>query len=194
MTRSLKTPFVTALIGTLALGAAGMAQAAGTDRARVIRSTPVVQQVAVPRQVCQDQVVTRAARTSGAGALVGGLAGGAIGNTIGDGSGRAIATAIGLVGGAVIGDRLEGRGRPVSETVTHCSTQTTYEQHTVGYDVTYEYAGRRYTTRMEQDPGRFVMVQVAPTGKRMGATHHHRSSGPVVMAGGYRDHGHRYAY
>lgn len=182
MTRRFKTPLVTALIGTLALGAAGVAQAAGADRARVIRTVPVVQQVAVPRQVCQDHVVTRPARTSGAGALVGGLAGGAIGNAIGDGSGRAIATAIGLVGGAVIGDRIEGRGRPVSETVTRCSTQTTYEPRTVAYDVTYQYAGRRYTTRMDQDPGRFVRVQVSPVGKHHGASSRHSPEHIVHVA------------
>lgn len=186
MTSTFKKPLVTALIGTLALGTAGWAQAGGKDRARVIRSVPVIEQVAVPRQVCQDQVVTRPARTSGAGALVGGLAGGAIGNTIGDGSGRAIATAIGLVGGAVIGDRIEGRGRPVRETVTHCHTQTVYESRTVAYDVTYKYAGRRYTTRMDRDPGRYVPVQVSPAYDRhRGATT--VQSGHVMQIGGFPD-------
>ena len=79
MSRRIQTSLATILLGSLALGTAGLAHA-GNDRARVIRSVPVVQQVAVPHQVCQDHVVSRPARTSGAGALIGGLAGGAIGN------------------------------------------------------------------------------------------------------------------
>lgn len=158
MSRRIQTSLATILLGSQALGTAGLAHA-GNDRARVIRSVPVVQQVAVPQQVCQDHVVSRPARTSGAGALIGGLAGGAIGNTVGDGSGRAIATAVGLVGGAVLGNHIEGRHqRHGTETVTRCHTQTRYETRTVGYDVTYRYRGRHHTTRMDHDPGRFVRI------------------------------------
>lgn len=158
MSQRIQTSLVTALVGSLAMSMAGMAQA-GNDRARVLRSVPVVQQVAVPLQVCQDHAVSRPARTTGAGALIGGLAGGAIGNTLGGGSGRAIATAVGLVGGAVLGNHVEGRHQQHgTDTVTRCSTHTRYETRTVGYDVTYRHQGRQYTTRMDHDPGRFVQV------------------------------------
>ena len=47
--------------------------------------------------------------TSGAGAVIGALVGGVLGNQVGGGSGRAAATAIGVLGGAVAGNALESR-------------------------------------------------------------------------------------
>lgn len=149
------------MTGLLALAGTGAAQAQD-EQGRVISSIPVVQQVAVPRQVCTDQTVTVPGQKSGAGALVGGIAGGAMGNAIGNGSGRALATVIGLVGGAIVGDRIEGGGQPETRTVQQCGTQTFYENRTVAYDVTYEYAGRQYRTQMPQDPGPFVRLSVTP--------------------------------
>lgn len=129
---------------------------------RVISSTPVTQQVGVPRQVCTTEQVTQAGGKSGAGALVGAIAGGAIGNTIGHGNGRAAATAIGLIGGAIVGDRIEGGGPGQVQNVQRCSTQTFYENRTVSYNVVYEYAGKQYTVQMASDPGPFVRLQVTP--------------------------------
>lgn len=65
-----------------------MAQEVG----RVISTQPVLQQTAVPRQVCNTVQVPVQAQKSGAGALVGALAGGAVGNQIGQGAGNAAAT------------------------------------------------------------------------------------------------------
>jgi uncharacterized protein YcfJ len=162
---SMKTPKTLALLpvmtGLLALAGTGLAQAQD-EQGRVISSTPVVQQVAVPRQVCTDQTVTVPGQKSGAGAIVGGIAGGAVGNAIGDGSGRALATVIGLMGGAILGDRLEGGSQPQTKVVQQCGTQTFYENRTVAYNVVYEYAGRQYSTQMPQDPGRFVRLSVTP--------------------------------
>jgi uncharacterized protein YcfJ len=139
------------------------AQAApGAEMGRVLSSIPVIQQTAVPRQVCVDEQVSVPGQKSGAGAVMGGLAGGAIGNQIGDGSGRAVATLLGLVGGAVLGNRIEGDGAPQTQTMQRCSTQTFYENRTVGYNVTYEYAGKQYTVQMPQDPGQWVRLQVTP--------------------------------
>lgn len=161
----MKTPKTLALLpvmtGLLALAGTGLAQAQD-EQGRVISSTPVVQQVAVPRQVCSDQTVTVPGQKSGAGALIGGIAGGAMGNAIGNGSGRALATVIGLMGGAIVGDRIEGGSQPQTKTVQQCGTQNFYENRTVAYDVVYEYAGRQYRTQMPQDPGRFVRLSVTP--------------------------------
>ena len=63
---------------------------------KVISSTPIIQQVAVPRQVCNNQQVVTEGQKSGAGAAMGAIAGGAIGNQIGNGSGRALATMAGI--------------------------------------------------------------------------------------------------
>lgn len=131
--------------------------------ARVISSTPVVQQVAVPRQVCSNQAVITQAPKSGAGALMGAIAGGAAGNAIGNGGGRAAATMIGLVGGAMIGDRIEGPNTQV-QNVQQCTTQTFYENRPSHYNVVYEYQGTQYNTQMANDPGGYVRLQVTPVG------------------------------
>lgn len=149
------------MTGLLAMAGTGIAQAQD-EQGRVISSIPVVQQVAVPRQVCVDQTVTVPGQKSGAGALIGGIAGGAMGNAVGNGSGRALATVIGLMGGAIVGDRIEGGGQTQTRTVQQCGTQTVYENQTVAYDVTYEYAGRQYRTQMPSDPGKFVRLSVTP--------------------------------
>lgn len=149
------------LAGVFALAGSGLAQAQ-EEQGRVISSTPIIQQVAVPQDVCTDQQVTYPGRKSGAGAVLGAIAGGAAGNAIGDGSGRAAATAIGLIGGAILGNRIEGSSPPQTEIVRNCGTQTYYEPRTVAYDVVYEYAGRQYRTQMAQDPGRYVRLNVSP--------------------------------
>jgi len=155
-----------ALILSTVAAAAGLAAvpASATDiLARVISSTPVVQQVAVPRQVCTNQPVVTQSPNSGAGALMGALAGGAAGNAIGNGGGRAVATVIGLVGGAMVGDRIEGNNTQV-QNMQQCTTQTYYENRPSHYNVVYEYQGTQYTTQMANDPGQYVRLQVTPVG------------------------------
>ncbi len=149
------------LFSILAIGAAS---SFSQEMGRVISSTPVIQQVAVPRQVCTTEQVMQPGNKSGAGALVGAIAGGAIGNSIGHGNGRAAATAIGLLGGAIVGDRIEGGGAGQVQNVQRCSTQTYYENRTVSYNVVYEYAGKQYNVQMASDPGAFVRLQVTPVG------------------------------
>lgn len=154
-------PVLLPVMGLLALGSTGAAHAQ-EEQGRVLSSTPVVQQVAVPREVCSNESVTYQGQPSGAGALLGGIAGGAAGNAIGNGSGRAAATVIGLIGGAIIGNRVEGPGQPYTESYRQCGTQTFYENRTVAYNVVYEYAGRQYSAQMPQDPGQFVRLNVSP--------------------------------
>ncbi len=136
--------------------------AAAQEQGRVLSTTPIVQQVAVPQQVCNNETVYSGNRTTGGGAVLGAIAGGAVGNSIGKGSGRAAATALGVIGGAVLGNNIEGNGQPQYENVQRCQNQTYYENRTVGYNVVYEYAGRQYTTRTQYDPGRWIPVSVQP--------------------------------
>jgi uncharacterized protein YcfJ len=131
--------------------------------ARVISSTPVVNQVAVPRQVCNNQPVATQAPKSGAGALLGAVAGGAVGNAVGNGNGRVAATVIGLIGGAMVGDSIEGTTQQV-QNVQRCTTQTFYENRASHYNVVYEYQGTQYNVQMAQDPGQYVRLQVTPVG------------------------------
>ncbi len=162
----MKTLFVKTLAGggVAALAALASSPASAMDiLARVISSTPVVQQVAVPRQVCSNQQVIMQAPKSGAGALLGAVAGGAVGNAIGSGGGRAAATVLGVVGGAMVGDNIEG-SRGQLQNVQQCTTQTFYENRPSHYNVVYEYQGTQYNTLMANDPGGYVRLQVTPVG------------------------------
>jgi uncharacterized protein YcfJ len=179
--------------GVIALVAASTAHAQD-ERGRVLSSTPIVQQVTVPREVCQNVTVREPARKSGAGALLGAVAGGAAGNAIGGGSGRAAATALGIFGGAILGNHIEGGGHSRTRTVQECSTQNTYENRTVAYHVVYEYAGRQYSVQMPHDPGRYVPVSVqpvvaAPTHQTQGYYPPQREP-EIVRIGGQRPGGH----
>ena len=153
-----KTAIVTALV-ICALPA--FAQ----EQGRVLSSTPIVQQVGIPQQVCGNETVYSGSRNTGAGAVMGAIAGGAAGNAIGKGHGRTAATALGVIGGAVLGNQIEGSGQPQYQNVQRCTTETYYENRTVGYNVVYEYAGRQYTTRTQNDPGRWIPLSVQPTGQ-----------------------------
>ena len=143
------------------LGSALAAHAA--EFATVVSSTPVTVSVSVPRQQCSDGQQLVQQRPSGAGAVIGAIAGGVIGHNLGNGFGRAAATGFGAVAGAVVGDQVEAANSPVSEVpVRRCQTVSSYESRVVGYDVVYEYAGQRYSTRMARDPGRQLAVNVQP--------------------------------
>ena len=156
----MKYPFAIACTAAC-LSAASAGAQAQEMMGRVISSTPIVQQVAVPRQICDNQQVVTEGRKSGAGAAVGAIAGGVVGHQFGSGSGRTASTVMGAVSGAMLGDRLE-TGAPEVRNVQNCSTQTTYENRTTGYNVVYDYMGKRYTAQMPQDPGPTVRVQVTP--------------------------------
>jgi uncharacterized protein YcfJ len=155
-----KSPQIFVLVALASAASLSFAQEVG----RVISSTPVVSQVAVPRQVCSQQQVQVQGQKSGGGALMGAVAGGAIGNSLGGGEGKAIATFIGLIGGAMLGDRIEGGGAPQTQNVQNCTTQSFYENRTTAYNVVYDFNGRQYSVQMPQDPGPTVRLQVTPVG------------------------------
>jgi uncharacterized protein YcfJ len=131
----------------------------------VISATPIIQQVSTPRQVCTTEQVSVQQPKSGAGAVMGAIAGGAMGNAVGGGSGRTAATVIGLVGGAMIGDRIEGSSPNQVQDVQRCESQNFYENRTVAYDVVYEYAGKQYSAQMLNDPGDSIQLRITPVGQ-----------------------------
>lgn len=178
----MKNPIVcAAVVATLgAWGANAMAQEVG----RVISSTPIVQQVGVPRQVCSNQQVAVNAPKSGAGALMGAIAGGGLGNAVGQGGGKALATVAGLMGGAILGNNIEGSNTQL-QNVQQCGTQTSYENRTVGYNVVYEYAGRQYNVQMPQDPGQTVQLQVTPVGATNSAPNYPQQQPNAGIQGTY---------
>ena len=147
-----------ALMSNLGLSLSAQAQEVGN----VLSRTPVYQQVSVPRQVCTQTQVSVPGQTTGAGALMGAVAGGAIGNSVGKGEGRALATMIGVIGGALAGDKVEGPQAAQTQTQQTCTTQQVYENRLMGYNVVYEYAGKQYNVQLPQDPGPTLRLQITP--------------------------------
>lgn len=150
------------LVLSAALIASGLSWA--QEVGRVISATPLIQQVSVPRQVCATEQVAVQPQKSGAGAVMGAIAGGAMGNAIGSGGGQAAATMLGLFGGAVLGDRIEGAPMAQVQNVQRCGTQTFYESRPVAYNVVYEYAGKQYSVQMPNDPGPTIPLSISPLG------------------------------
>ncbi|MDK2123677.1 glycine zipper 2TM domain-containing protein [Parachitinimonas caeni] len=162
------------LLATAALVAVGQASASDfSDYARVRSATPEYERVNQPRQECSiEQVQVEPRRVESGrnvgGAIIGGIAGALIGNQVGQGHGREAATAAGAVAGALIGDRVENRDgsttvyeEPRSREVRRCRQVDNWQSRITGYRVEYEYAGRRYTTIMPNDPGRELRVRVS---------------------------------
>ena len=158
------------ILSTRAVAAASLAALFGiaadanaAEYARVVSSSPVSSTVAVPRQECAEvqQVVQQ--QPSGAGALIGAIAGGVLGNQLGHGFGRAAATGVGVVAGSAIGNNVEANANaPQTVSSQRCRTVSAYQNRVVGYDVVYEYNGQRYTTRLPNDPGSRLAIDIRP--------------------------------
>lgn len=171
---------IAVLMTALVASAFPAAQAAEFEEyGRVIRVQPRVEQVRQPREECRTEYVQapvyqqqqQPQQRSAGGAIIGAIAGGILGNQVGGGSGRAAATALGAVTGAVVGDKVDNQGRaynqpqqysqyPQEQAVRNCRMVDAYQSRTVGYDVTYDYRGRSYTSIMDQDPGQRVRLRV----------------------------------
>jgi uncharacterized protein YcfJ len=173
------------LVTLASLGAVGALTASAQsfpDRARVLSSHAVVEQVPIDREECwndrvrgyQDQRVTRSDTGApiGPGTVLGAIIGGVAGHQVGSGRGNDVATAAGAVVGGLVGNQIDRNnagppGRvtevervPVDRTVQRCRVVHEVREATVGYDVRYEYHGRQFTTRLPRDPGRSLSVEV----------------------------------
>lgn len=174
----MKRVVIASLFATGLLGAQAQSF---TDNARVRSAEPQYENVNVPRNECSSHWVNDSRRSNGerpdrqyGGAIVGGLAGGVLGHQIGGGSGKDAATALGVVLGAITGDRLENRDQrgqydngqyeSAQREVTRCRTVYDTQTRITGYRVAYEYRGQNYTTFMRSNPGNSlpVSVTVAP--------------------------------
>ena len=108
------------------------------------------------------------------GTVIGGIVGAAVGSQMGGGSGRYATSAIGSMVGGMAGQqvyensvRQRQQQRPQTATVQVCDPVPAGDRYygtsgsgVTAYDVTYEYAGRSYTTRMNHHPGDRVRVRV----------------------------------
>jgi uncharacterized protein YcfJ len=159
------------------------------DYAKVISVDPIVRQVRIetPRRECwteaysddrygdryDDRSYGRGERPGTAGRMIlGGIIGAAIGNQIGHGDGRRAATVAGALIGSAVGhdagsrrnDRYSSRGYEPRE-AERCDVryESTYEERVEGYNVVYEYGGKRHMTRLPYDPGERIKVRVDVT-------------------------------
>ncbi|MDI1308410.1 MAG: glycine zipper 2TM domain-containing protein [Methylotenera sp.] len=140
-----------------------------TDTARVLSSTPQMERVNAPRQECrteyQQQSYNNGGNNSMTGAIIGGIAGGLLGNTVGRGSGRVAAAAVGAGVGAIAGNSIgssqQSYGGTRSVPVQTCYQVDNWQSVTTGYLVNYEYNGRAYSTVTNEQPGRYIDVNVA---------------------------------
>src|SRR5471032_1630165 len=126
------------IASALCLGALPLVQAADfEDFGKVTRVTPQVEQVNRPQQECRTeyvQVQQPAQERSAGGAIIGGIAGALLGNQPGGVSQQA---------------------------VKQCRTVDHWESRNVGYQVSYDYRGRNYTSNMSYDPGERVRLRVS---------------------------------
>jgi len=158
-----------------------------TDQARVLRAEPMLENISVPRNECSshwvegrypraDANIPQQPNHQIGGAILGGVAGGVIGHQIGAGSGRDAATALGVMLGAVTGDRLANRDQDRTyqdrtyqeryeerrpREVKTCRTVYDTETRTTGYRVAYEYRGQQYSTVTRNHPGHLLRVRVS---------------------------------
>ena len=101
--------------------------------------------------------------------VIGGIAGAVLGSKVGDGSGQVAASAIGSMVGGMAGRQVydNAHRRQRVATVQVCDPVPVNGGYygsgydgVSAYDVTYEYAGRRYTTRTSYNPGDRIRVRV----------------------------------
>lgn len=100
--------------------------------------------------------------------VVGGVVGAVLGSKVGGGSARYATAAVGSMVGGMAGRQVyeSSHRAPRAGVVTVCDPVPDGDYYRVdrnrvgAYDVTYEYAGRHYTTRMDHHPGDRLRVRV----------------------------------
>jgi uncharacterized protein YcfJ len=142
-----------------------------TDTAKVISAEPIYRtlEITTPERRCWDEPVERyhANQHGYTGTVLGGIIGGVVANKVsrGHGRGRDVATVAGALLGSAIGHDISHKksgGYYTTSSERRCEVieRTSYEEELVGYDVTYRYQGRLFTTRTDEYPGKRIPVNV----------------------------------
>lgn len=99
--------------------------------------------------------------------VIGGVVGAVVGSQVGGGSARYATSAIGTMVGGMAGKQIyEQNQRQRNATTRVCDPEpvdgryASSDRTVNAYDVTYEYAGRQYTTRTNHHPGERIRVRV----------------------------------
>jgi uncharacterized protein YcfJ len=158
------------LLATSIVAEAGPRERFG-DSAKVVSAEPIYRSVEIttPERHCWNEEVQHyhAKQHGVTGTVVGGIIGGVVGHKISRnrGRGRDMATVAGaLLGSAIAHDmsHKERGGYYTTSTERRCEVtdRVSYEEELVGYDVTYRYKGRLFTTRTDEHPGKRIPVTV----------------------------------
>lgn len=133
--------------------------------ADVIDVEPVSETIRTPRQVCNDETVTRQKPVKDekriAGSVIGAVVGGVVGSQVGSGSGRDAATVAGAAAGGYAGNRVQKHvqeNNTYEDTETRCSTVYDTSEKIIGYDVKYRLGDETGTVRMDEKPGDRIPV------------------------------------
>lgn len=164
-------------LGAILLATSVAAQAGHPERyqdtAKVISAEPIYRAVEIttPERRCWDEEVERYHANNNhsyTGTVLGGIIGGVVANKVSrrHGRGNDVATVAGALLGSAIGHDISHKNRDggyyTTSTERRCEViqQTSYEEELVGYDVTYRYQGRLFTTRTDEHPGKRIPVNV----------------------------------
>jgi uncharacterized protein YcfJ len=166
---SYQTKFMVAVLGAVFAPVLASADSTTYAWADVVEAEPVTRIVRQPveTEVCWQEEVYREIpeRRSKAPQIVGAILGGIIGNQFGGGSGQDAMTLAGATLGHAIAKDSQRRANPqkfYASLEDRCGVNTEWKESRVvlGWDVTYEYQGVTYLTRMAQEPGDQIKVQV----------------------------------
>lgn len=117
--------------------------------------------VGPPEQRCwveRQQVVADRPDVNVPGAIAGAVIGGILGHQIGAGSGRDVATGLGVVGGAAVGANVGRGGSQVyAQEVQRCSAVPAAARPAY-WEVTYSFRGRFHRVQMSAPPGPTIWV------------------------------------
>lgn len=157
--------YILASASLLFANAVAADHASRTQYAEVTHIEPVYEEVAYdqPREHCWDETVYYDRQHDTAAPLLGAILGGVIGHQIGHGrSNKKIGAFVGAGLGAAIGSQA-ARGDHHYHVEQRCETvyDTHWKKELVGYDVTYRYHGVDYQTRLSEDPGKRLRVNVS---------------------------------
>jgi uncharacterized protein YcfJ len=154
-------------VAALLLCAAFTAQAASfEDFARIVAVQEKYDTTTPQRRVICDNGQAAASSGPGVGALIGAVAGGLLGAQVGKGDGRTAAAAVGAAAGALTGNHLENS--PANAGRNCYQAADSYGARVIGYNVTYEYAGRTFTEFSPYAPNGDtlrVRVNLMPSGR-----------------------------
>ncbi len=169
MNKSILTGLVAGVALASAVGAIGgyrmLSSNPGPAFATVLEIKDVISDSTVPREVCEDVVVTRQQPVKDQhqviGTVAGAILGGVVGNQIGGGSGKKVATVAGAAAGGYAGNKTqENMQANNTYTATERKCRTVMDTHSIitGYDVRYQLGDVEGTVRMKEAPGERIPV------------------------------------